>query len=236
MFLLSDVLPFVSGENSDFLMTLLKNAPSYITDHSVIKNLQPDQTLISAGQKANKVYLHVSGILEGVDTQKSDILYHFTELHPINVLGEFEAFSNKSTYLINIYAKTEATLISIDSKDFLNWMNSDIEAVNIVCRLLAFKLTDELKTNREYLFLSSYDRLLLYFYNCANKNKGKRLITIYKTQNELADQIGFSGKTINRTINKLESEGYLSSGRNTIKISPEQFLLIKRKLEELRLL
>ena len=236
MFLISDILKLASIENSEFLMSILKNAPSYITDHSVVKNLYPDEILITAGQKADKVYLHISGLMEGVDTQKSDIIYHFAELNPVNFIGEFEAFSDKENYLINIHAKSEATLISIDSKDFLNWMKYDIEALNIVCRLLAHKLTDELKTNRDYLFLSSYDRLLLYFYHSANKNQGKRLVTIYKTQSELADQIGFSGKTINRTMNKLETEGFVISGRNTIKISPDQFLMLKCRLEELQLI
>lgn len=236
MFMLSDVLSLVSDENRQLLINLLKNAPQYITDHSVIKNLLPDQTLILADQKADKVYFHISGTLQGVDTQKSDVIYNFVELNPINIIGEFEAFSNRTNYLINIHATTKATLISIDVKDFLSWMQCDIEALNIICRYLAYKLSNELKSNREYLFLSSYDRLLLYLYHCVNKNHGKRLITIYKTQNEIADQIGFSGKTINRTINKLVIDGFITSGRNTIKITPDQYLLLKKKLEERRLI
>jgi CRP-like cAMP-binding protein len=236
MFILSEILDLVSDENKQLLIDLLKNAPQYITDHSVIKNLLPDQTLIMADQKADKVYLHISGTLQGVDTQKPDVIYSFVELKPINIIGEFEAFSNRRNYLINIIAKTNATLLSIDVKDFLSWMKCDVDALNIICRYLAFKLSDELKTNREYLFLNSYDRLLLYLYHSINKKQGKRLITIYKTQNEIADQIGFSGKTINRTIAKLVADGLITSGRNTIKITPEQYLMLKEKLEERRLI
>lgn len=236
MFILSDVLPLVSDNNRPLLINLLKNAPKYITDHAVIKNLLPDQTLILADQKADKVYLHISGTLQGVDNQKSDVIYQFVELNPINIIGEFEAFTNKSNYLINIHAKTKATLISIDVKDFLSWMKCDIEAINIICRYLAFKLSCELKENRENLFLSSYDRLLLYLYHYISKNQGNHLITIYKTQNEIADQIGFCGKTVNRTVNKLVFDGLISSGRNTIKITPDQFHLLKEKLIERQLI
>ena len=232
MFSLPDVLSLVSDENKQLLIDIFKNAPPYIMDHSVIKNLSPDQALLLAEQKADKVYIHISGTLQGIDTQVCDVIYSFVELTPINIIGEFEAFSNRSNYLINIIAKTKATLISIDVNDFINWMKFDIQALNIITRYLAIKLSDELKTNREYLFLSSYDRLLLYLYHCTYKNTGKRSVTIYKTQNEIADQIGFSGKTINRTVSKLVADGLISSGRNTIKISTEQYVLLEKTLKE----
>lgn len=236
IFVLSEVLDLVTEENKQILINLFKNAPQYIMDRSIIKKLLPNQALLLAEQKADKVYLHISGTLQGIDTQVSDTQYSFVELYPINVIGEFEAFSNRSNYLINIIAKTNATLISIDSADFINWMNCDIQALNIICRYLAVKVANELKSNREYLFLNSYDRLLLYLYRYASKNQGSRTFTIYKTQNEIADQIGFSVKTISRTMNRLVNDGMITSARNTIKITPEQYNLIKNALEERHLI
>lgn len=237
VFTLSDILPLVSDKDKQMLTNFFKNAPKYITDHSVIKNLEFGQTLISAGQKADTVYFHITGRLQGVDVFKPDVIYNFIELLPINTIGEFEALTNKDNYQINVIAKSKSTLIAIKVKDFLSWMQTDIEALNILCRLLAFKLTHESKINREYLFLSSYERILLYLYNYAIRpTSGNPIISIYKKHTEIADETGFSEKTICRIVSKLVREGFISSGRNIIKISSEQFLLIKKTLEELSLI
>lgn len=237
MFILSDILSFVSEEDRQIIVDLFEEAPSFITERSSIKILRPGQTLIYADQKADKIYIHLAGKLLGVDTFEPDIIYNFMEFHPVNIIGDFEAFSNKPNYLISINAKSKSVLIAISTKDFLNWMQCDIKALNIITRLLALKLSNELKANREYLFLDSYDRLLIYFYNyCINLNHDIQVITINKKRSELADEVGFCEKTVNRAVNKLVNNSLVSSGRNSIKISPKQFILIRDILEEKQLI
>ncbi|HWT74388.1 MAG TPA: Crp/Fnr family transcriptional regulator [Mobilitalea sp.] len=237
MFLLSDILSIVSDDDRQILLDMFENAPSFITENSVIKTLQPDQTLISTGQKADKIFIHITGNLSGVDTFEPDIIYNFIEFHPVNIIGEFEAFTNKRNYQINIIAKTKSVLIAITIKDFLNWMKYDITALNIITRLLALKLSSELKLNRGYLFLDSYSRLLLYIYNyCIKTESGEQTISIHKKRSELADELGFCEKTVNRSIHKLVSNGFITYGRNYIKISPKQLGLMKETLEERQLI
>ncbi len=237
MFKLSDLLDLVSEDKRQTISNIFENAPAYIMERSTIKTLQPGQTLITADQKADRVFIHLSGKLLGVDTFEPDIIYNFIELQPVDIIGEFEAFSNKTNFQINIKAKTKAVLLAIASKDFLDWMQSDIKALNIITRLLALKLSNELKANRGYLFLNSYDRLLLYFYHhCNNQQQGEEAIIIHKKHSELGDEIGFSEKTVNRSILKLVDKGLITSGRNTIKISPKQFELIKETLRERQLI
>jgi len=128
---------------------------------------------------------------------------------------------------------TRATLIAVDTKDFLRWMQEDIGALFIICRLQALKLSLELKVNREYLFLNSYDRLLLYIYEyCKKANSNTTITAIRKKHSEIADEIGFCVKTINRTISKLQNDGFVSSRRNIIEISPAQYSLIQEDLKD----
>lgn len=231
MFSLSNILPLVADKDKDMLVNLFKNAPPYITERSVIKNLMPGQTLLYADHKADEIFFHITGRLAGADTFNTGVIYNFIELHPVNIIGEFEAFSGISNYLISIRAITKATLIDINANDFLMWMQTDIAALNIICRMLALKLSKELKTNREYLFLNSYDRLLLYIYEYAREsNQNAPVITIRKKHSEIADEIGFCVKTINRTIARLEEDGLITFGRNNIKLTYEQFLTLKSNI------
>lgn len=233
MFSLSKLLPLVNDNDKNMLVNLFKNAPSYITDQAVVKNLAPGQALLYADHKAEAIYIHITGKLAGVDTFETGVIYNFMELIPVNIIGEFEAFSGTDNYLINIRAMTHATLISIDTKDFLRWMQEDNGALYIICRLQALKLSLELKINREYLFLDSYDRLMLYLYQYCKKASSNTTITaIRKKRSEIADEIGFCVKTINRAINKLENDGLISGGRNIIEISPVQFSLIQKDLQD----
>ena len=233
MFSLSNILPLVADKDKDMLINLFANAPSYITERSVIKNLMPGQTLLYADHKADTIYFHITGRLVGADTFNTGVIYNFIELHPVNIIGEFEAFSGTSNYLINIRAITKSTLLDINSSDFLRWMETDAVALNIICRMLALKLSKELKTNREYLFLNSYERLMLYIYEyIKDSNQNTAIITIYKKRSEIADEIGFCLKTINRTISKLVDDGLISFGRNIIKITPEQYLLLQTNIKE----
>lgn len=237
MFILSDIISIVSANDRQMITDLFENAPSFIKEHSMLKILQPGQTLISTDQKADKIFIHLTGTLQGVDTFEPDIIYNFLVLNPVNIIGEFEAFSNKQNYQININAKTKSILIAISTKDFLSWMKYDIKALNIITRFLAHKLTSESKVNREYLFLNSYDRLLIYIYNyCVDSDHKEQIITITKKRSELADEVGFCEKTVNRAIGKLVDHGFITSGRNAIKISPKQFTLIEKNLEERQLI
>ena len=77
MFILSDILPFVPEDDRKIIVDLFENAPAYITERSLIKTLHPGQTLISADQKADKVFIHLTGKLLGVDTFEPDIIYNF---------------------------------------------------------------------------------------------------------------------------------------------------------------
>lgn len=232
MFSLSNILPLVADKDKDMLVNLFKNAPPYITERSVVKNLMPGQALLYADHKADAVYFHITGRLAGADTFNTGVIYNFIELHPVNIIGEFEAFSRTGNYLISIRALTKATLIDINANDFLMWMQTDLGALNIICRLLAMKLSKELKTNREYLFLNSYERLMLYIYEYVKESNQNTSITIHKKHSEIADEIGFCVKTINRTITRLEEDGLISFGRNNIKITPEQYQLLKSNVKE----
>lgn len=233
MFSLANVLTLVADKDKEMLINLFENAPLFVTEQAVVKSLLPNESLIYADQKADTVYFHITGKLTGSDTFDTGVVYNFVELHPIDIIGDFEAFSNIDNYLISIRAITKSTLIAIETKDFLQWMQTDVSALNIICRLLATKLSKELKTNREYLFLDSYDRLLLYIYQlCEKFNNGAPVIFIHKKRTEIADETSFSIKTVNRAINKLVNNEFIASGRNVIKITQEQFLLMQKYVQE----
>lgn len=237
MFTLSDLLSVVSDDDRQIIIDLFENAPSFINENSSIKVLHAGQTLISTDQESDRIFIHLTGKLQGVDTFEPDIIYSFLELNPVNIIGEFEAFTNKPYYQININTKTKSSLLVISTKDFINWMRCDVKALNIITRLLALKLSSESKVNREYLFLNSYDRLLIYIYNyCVSLDPMNDVITIAKKRSELADEVGFCEKTVNRAVSKLVAKGYITSGRSSIKITPKQFKQMKEALNERQLI
>ena len=109
-----------------------------------------------------------------------------------------------------------------------------IQAIAITGKDLNPTLTSESVNHRKYMFMSCKERLMKYLvesYACK-REKSTCILRLNKTQTELSDRVGFNVRSVQRSIAALEKENLLTLERGKITVSQEQFVKMRKYLEE----
>ena len=93
--------PFTLKQKS-FLENFFKFAPPYIQTVLMLRSYKKDSRLIAAGDSCTHVYILLKGRLEAVEEHVANIPYHFTEIRALDIVGDYEFFTEKQPRLVTI--------------------------------------------------------------------------------------------------------------------------------------
>ena len=88
---------------------------------------------------------------------------------------------------------------------------------------------------RRYLFLEAKERLVLYLvrkYEQKVSNDKSVELNLSQTRNQLAEEIGFSIKTLNRNIKILEEIGFIKVYKGKISITEDSYYKMKDYMDQ----
>ena len=88
---------------------------------------------------------------------------------------------------------------------------------------------------RRYLFLEAKERLVLYLVRkYEQKAANSKIIDMNLNQprTQLAEEIGFSTKTLSRNIKILEEKGFIQVNKGKILITEEEYQRMKRYIDQ----
>lgn len=216
----------------EYLEKLFQQCPNNVFECMRQMRVRRGQVFIQAGDSCDAVYIILKGSAGGIDMQRLGNAYRFMEYSSTDILGDFELLGDIREYRITVRAVNECEILAIPSATYLEWMEHDINALFMRTRKLMNTLTNEASEVRKYLFLSCRDRLILYLVESYDKRAKGGKYRINKTQSELAESVGFTVRTIQRTTKSLEKEGYISNESGKICISQEQYLKLKEYMED----
>ena len=87
------------------------------------------------------------------------------------------------------------------------------------------------RDNRFYLRLKAIDRIKLFFRYAYEQNQVDDLCTLRITRQEMADETGYSVKTVNRVVKELSESDLIKIIGQRIQINKKQYLRILDDLE-----
>ena len=213
----------------DYLTALFRYVPDAVVKMMSYKKIQKDQYIIHAGDKCDTVYIILSGNIAGLHYQKQGRAYYFMDFNQMYIVGDFEVFGDIPEYYVSICATEECKILMLPSGCYLQWVQSDENALFLRIKNIMATLVFEKKHEREYMFMNCKERLIKYlvksYENKHQENHNK--LKINKTQAELSDRTGFNVRSVQRNIAALEKDGLISIENGKITISPEQFLRLK---------
>lgn len=219
-------------EQCRYLKRLFKNCPDYVVEHMRYLKIPRDYTLIQAGTACESVYILLRGQLSGLDFQMLGNVYIFTGFAETEVVGDYEVFGDFREYRISVRSITECELLAIPAPVYLRWMKGDIEALFMRTQRLMHTLTEQTSEERKYHFLSCKERLILYLVEAYEQTPDQEFCKIKKTQSELAGRVGFTVRTVQRTMQSLEQEGLITIDRGKICIDQVQYEKLKEYTKE----
>lgn len=202
---------------------LLQNMLKVTGDAAVWVTLRKNAPIVKAHDPSTLVYLVVSGSMEALAEFPSGIHYSFSKFTAFDMIGELEAITGDGQYAITVKALTTCKAFCLSKEAFLDWLRQCPDASLTVCSLLAEKLFLQLKVNRSFLFLDSIDRFSLHLIACYQRNNKNTKLCLNSTRQQIADEIGFCTKTVNRCVKRLTEQGYISLEHNKIVVDQEQY-------------
>lgn len=213
-------------EDRESLTRLFTNCPAPVIAAMQIIRVPEGYHLIEAGTPCNVIYIILKGAASGMDYQLSGNLYLFVEFAVADVLGDYEILGDISAYRVSIRTASECELAVIPAALYLDWMRGDANALFIRTRKLMNTLTIQTSEARRYLFLSCRERLSLYLIESYRRAGQKDACKLDITQAELAERVGFTVRTIQRTMAGLEKDGMIRKEAGKIWIADEQYHLL----------
>lgn len=228
---ISKFLDTVSNKKARlWLWELLKDMSNEIMQNCKLNVWKKGDKIIQAGDYADSVYFLIDGSVRLMNELPNGIIYSFAILHTTAILGETEAFGKITNYRGSVVCETDCKTLYIPQHIFLKWMKESPESLYRITVEVILKTTTQTSRDRAFLFFSGQNRLVyqLAKYYEEKAENGVCVLTIPRYQ--LADEIGFSVKTVNRCIAKLKKKNLINQKGKQITITKENYESLKKFL------
>lgn len=222
----------LNEEQQAYLNNFFGDCPEEVIGAMQYVRIPKGQAVLQAGMNCTHVWTVISGDVSVTDIQMLGNVYSFVESSGINIIGDFEPFAGLPEFQNTIYAVTECEAFKIPTAAYMRWMERDSKALFMRAQYFAHTLAQEISNERKYLLLNARDRMVLYLTRVYERWDGDRECIVKKTQTQLAQRIGMNVRTVQRSIQKLEEEGFLSCRGGKVRISQEQYERLKAYREE----
>lgn len=220
-------------QKSEYLREYLKNAPYWVVETLVVAKKSKNTIIVEENAKADTVYILVEGTVRAIDYRIKGFAYDYMWFYPIEVFGAMELFFEKPQYMTTLMAVTDCTFLVLSREQYKRWVWNDNNALRMEFKSMGKYLLDQNRIARVQLFLQGTDRILYMFTLQYESNPNRRSLVVTASRQQIAEQSGLSIKTVNRSIKKLEEDGFISKNGRKILISGEQYLKMKTYLDSI---
>lgn len=230
-----DVFNELPPKKRAYMDLLFQNCSEEVKYYMTLTEVEADTTLIKAGERCNNIYIILSGKVTGIDWPINERAYSFKDFGPGDFFGEIECFADLLYYRISIVTVTKCHVLTIPAAFYMEWIQNDEEALYSRTKVNMRRLITQTTDARRYLFLEAKERLVLYLVRkYEQKAANSKIIdmNLNQTRTQLAEEIGFSTKTLSRNIKILEEKGFIQVNKGKILITEEEYQRMKRYIDQ----
>ena len=217
-----DFISYLPKKEQERMERLFHGCPQDVLDSLEVTKVPKGKSIMRSGTPCLYIYIILRGRAQGMEMHLEEKVYIFRSFTSGRILGELECFLDQPLYSATIQAVTLCTLARIPISLWRSWIRQDSSLLYSRAQNIIGELTRQLKDGRQYLFLSCYDRMILFLLELFQTDDSPDGFVLKKTRPELAELLGFCIKTVNRTISQLQEDGLLSVRQGKIRLSPKQ--------------
>lgn len=234
--ILFDKLPFLDMMQPDRrqqIFEYFRTAPDSLADYFIVENLTQNKIFVREGAPVDYVYLIASGTVKATDYRVFGTEFDFSRFDKVYAMGGMEVLLKLPVYRTTLTTVTKCTMIKIPIEPYVNWLHSDVEALQLEAQLMGEYLLEQGRLARAFLFLQGADRLMLLLIQKYEKYGNNGVCHIKANRQSLANETGLVVKTVSRAIKKMEEEGMISKSEKFILMNHEQYLQMKEYVDSL---
>ncbi len=220
-------------EDAEYLRKYLSNVPYWVVEAMQLVKKDKNVVFIEENSPADYVYILLEGSIRAVDYRVKGAAFDYMRLNGVNVFGAMEHFFNVSDYMTTLVTITPCTFLILSRKNYERWIWEDKNALRMEIESMGAYLLEQTRMNRLFLFLQGTDRIIYIFAKNYEKSKMTGDYVLDISRQELAECSGFSIKTVNRSVKKMEEDGFINRQGHKIVITREQYENMKDYLDEI---
>lgn len=193
--------------------SLTENEINLIVRLAVTREYKKDSHIFFQGDRLTDVYFIFSGKIKiyRLDAQGNEQI--------VNILKKgdmfpHQGFFRKDSYPANAQAMEDAVLIYIPIQSFEQFLIRNPEVCIKIFRILGDQIMELHQRLEEKILYNTYDQILLLLLRLTKKhgkklNEQEFLISTLLTNRDLANMIGSSRETVNRTLSQLKKRNFI---------------------------
>jgi CRP/FNR family cyclic AMP-dependent transcriptional regulator len=191
-----------------------------------IRKFPPQSGIVRKSYDCKYVYILLKGEVKVINEFENGTTYTIASMVPINFIGELEALSGQSVYALTVKTITDCITLRLPFQDFIKWLESDAVMLMMIAKVLAKKMYPTSYESGNPTNHSSLFKLQSYLVEYYQKNAIQRdqPLPVKKNRQYIADEIGISVKSVNRSLEKLKEQGLVTVEKGKVHLSKEQYL------------
>lgn len=214
----------IQGIDIDFFNKVFEDVPDDILDTVQIVRVPKGKRFVVVDEKLDNIRILLSGRVKAMEEYLTGEIFVFSRFDPPEIFGEIEALGNIDTFRASLVTEENSVFVTLPVDVYLEILkeNTDLlfERIGTIIR----RSSDEQKDTRLYMSIDAKDRIQIYFIRQYRQNSKKDLYTFRVTRQQIADETGYSVKTVNRTIKKLVDEGLITLVGQKFQLTQKQYL------------
>ncbi len=216
-----------------YLNQYLNNAPRWVLEVMQVVHKDKNTVFIEENAAADNVYILTKGVVRAIDYRIQGVAYDYMWFHSVKVFGAMEMLFNLATYMTTLKTVTPCTMLVISRSNYERWIWEDKNALRMEMESIGSYMLEQNRKDRIFLFLQGMDRILFIFIKNYEQNNIEGDFILHMRRQELAEISGLSVKTVNRSIKKMEENGFIKRDGHKVIISAEQFNLMKDYIDSI---
>lgn len=219
-------------EHALFLEDFFRYCPKEIYKHFSIQSYPKNHRIISTHDETRYVFFLLKGKLQALEEKVVTIPYQFTQLKPIDIVGDYEVFTQTQGHYVTLTTLEPSLTLQICAKAYIAWMKQDAHALFIRTQMLMEVLNKQSQQQRKFLFMDTHKKLLYFLYEQIITYEDKFPYKLTFTREQICGHIGCSVRQLNRILLQLQKNNSLRVWHGKLYISKQQFEYIKLSIQE----
>lgn len=212
------------------LRPLLTQLPPQFLAASRLVRLGADQTVVLRNEPVEQVYYILAGELAVCNETSEGKFSVWLSMQAPTVISDLEILSETSFYAANVLTVTDCVALRCSVADFTALLRSDKDFLWKIATMVAKKnfLISHGRGNAAFRTSQEKAALFLLQYCALHPPRPGAPTAVLKTRPAIASEVIVSQKTLDRSLNKLEEDGYIDIVKGKVHISVSQYELLQK--------
>lgn len=192
-------------------------------DHCKVIKLESGTRFISVGENISTIWILLSGKVKALEEYSTGDIYTFKKFPAPEVFGEMEALAGNTKFRATLITESECVFLNMPVDIYQEFLKRNSQYLYKRTHIILKRVLDEQKHMRMFLMIKSIDRIKIYFIQHYQLYAKDHICVLRITRQQIAEETGYSVKTVNRVIKRLEEENLLRIEGQRIIIKEKQY-------------